>query len=221
VVTLRARALLLDFDGVLVDSTAAVERAWTLWADERGLDRAHILAHAHGRRSADVIRLVAPDMDVEVEAALLEDREVDSASTVRAFEGAAALLAGLPPRKWAIVTSGTRKLATARLRATGLPIPDALITADDVTKGKPEPDPYLLAARTLGVAPEDCVVIEDAPAGAEAARRAGMRAIAVISSHAPEEFDEPTAMVAKLTAITVATDDDELQITVEPLDRQV
>lgn len=220
-IVLRARALLLDFDGVLVDSTAAVERAWTLWADERGLDRDEILANAHGRRSADVIRLIAPDLDVASEAARIETREVDSAHTVSAFEGADTLLATLPARRWAIVTSGTRKLATARLQATGLPVPDVLVTADDVTEGKPSPDPYLLAARTLDVAAEDCVVIEDAPAGAQAARNAGMRAIAVISSHAAEEFDEPTAMVAALTDITVTAGEHELEIAVIALDEQV
>jgi mannitol-1-/sugar-/sorbitol-6-phosphatase len=139
------------------------------------------VAGCHGRPGAELVAEHAPEADVAAEMEWLEQHEIDAAGSVRAFDGAADLLAG--DVTVAIVTSCTAPLARARLKATGLPVPEVLVTADRVTRGKPAPDPYLLAARELGVAPEDCVVLEDAPAGIDAGRAAGMTVLAIATTH--------------------------------------
>jgi sugar-phosphatase len=170
---------LFDLDGVLVDSRLAVERAWRGWAVERGLDAAAVVARLHGRRAIDVVRLVAPHLDAAAEKQALVARELGDSDGVVAAPGAAPLLASLPPAAWAIVTSGTRAIATARLRQARLPIPDVLITADDVAQGKPHPEGYLRAAARLAAAAARCIVVEDAPAGVAAGRAADMTVIGV------------------------------------------
>src|SRR5262249_17289731 len=152
-------------DGVLVDSGAAVERAWEQWAARHGLQLDHVLAEAHGRRTTDTIRAVAPWLDAEAEARGLEEAEAADTDGGGALPGAASLLEVLPVGSWAVATSGTRSLATTRLMHAGLPLPEVLVTAEDVERGKPDPQPYVAAARALGVEPSRCLVIEDAPAG--------------------------------------------------------
>jgi mannitol-1-/sugar-/sorbitol-6-phosphatase len=175
------RAILSDLDGVLIDSGAVVDDTWRTWASRHGLDADAIVAGCHGRPGAELVAEHAPQADVAAEMEWLERYEIDAAGRVRAFDGAAELLAS--DLTVAIVTSCTAPLAHARLTATGLRIPDVLVTADRVARGKPAPDPYLLAAEELGVAPADCVVLEDAPAGIEAGRAAGMTVLAVATTH--------------------------------------
>ncbi len=174
-----ARGLLFDNDGVLVDSDAAVAASWSRWALEHDLDPAAVLAVVHGRRAADTVAdLVAEDRRAAA-AELIDRYELQDAGTVPAVAGAADLLAALPPDVWAVVTSGTPALATARLTAAGLPLPGAMVTGHDVRTGKPDPEGYLLGARLLGVPPEETVVVEDAPAGIAAGRAAGARVVGV------------------------------------------
>ena len=182
-VELTALALLFDLDGVLVDSTANVERHWRNWADRHGLDSAALLEVVHGRRAIDTIRELAPHLDADAELAAMVAAETTDTTGITALAGAKELLDSLPPGSWAIVTSGTRAIAEARLRVTGLPTPAVLITAEGVSRGKPDPEGYLAAAHALGMRPGDCVVVEDAPAGIEAARRGGMRCIALLTTH--------------------------------------
>lgn len=196
---IRCGAILFDLDGVLMDSRVAVERAWVRWAAGHGIDSTAVLTEAHGRRTIDTIRAVAPSLDVEVEARLLEARESTDFDGVTTLPGAAKLLAALPPGSWTVVTSGTRALATGRLAHGGLPIPEQLITADDVERGKPDPQPYLAGAAALGVDPEECLVIEDAPAGIEAGKAAGMRVLAVATT-----FDEGVLAAADYVAGSLA-----------------
>jgi sugar-phosphatase len=178
-VTLPARGLLLDNDGVLVDSDAAVTTSWSRWATEQGLDPAGVVAVVHGRRSADTVADLVPGAR-RVEATALIDRyELEDAETVPAVPGAADLLASLPAEVWAVVTSGTPALATARLTAAGLPLPEAMVTGPDVTAGKPHPECYRLGARALGLRPEETVVLEDSPAGVAAGRAAGARVVGI------------------------------------------
>ena len=198
-----ADALLFDLDGVLVDSTANVERHWRDWATTNGLDAARVLSVVHGRRAIDSIREQAPHLDAERELATLVEAEMRDTSGILVFDGAVELLASIPRGRWAIVTSGTHGVASARLRATGLPVPEVLITADRVTRGKPDPEGYLAAAEALGFAPARCIVVEDAPVGVEAARRGGMRCIAITSTHTAGELTAATAVVRELRAITV------------------
>lgn len=185
--TLECGALLFDLDGVLVDSGASTERAWRLWAEKHDLDAQEILKIAHGRRTVETVQLVAPHLSAEDEKAILEDIEVEDVAEIGEILGAAELLRALPPERWAVVTSGTRKLATSRLHQMSLPVPRVLVCAEDVTNGKPDPECYLKAARLLGVDSEDCIVIEDAPTGIEAAHAAGMRVIVLATTHSAEE----------------------------------
>jgi mannitol-1-/sugar-/sorbitol-6-phosphatase len=200
---LDASALLFDLDGVLVDSTANVERHWRDWATSNRLDPEQILAVVHGRRAIDTIREQASHLDVERELATLVEAEMRDTAGILVFDGAAGLLASIPKGRWAIVTSGTHGVASARLRATGLPIPDVLVTADRVKAGKPDPEGYLAAANALGFTGARCIVVEDAPAGVEAAQRAGMRCIAIASTHTSAELTAATAVVQVLRDIEV------------------
>jgi len=199
-------AVLFDCDGVLVDSAASVERAWRRWAAERGLDVDAVVAIAHGRRTEDTLRRLGFSDDLAAEVERVEGAEIADAASVSAFREAAALLPALPPRTWAVVTSGTRALATSRLAAAGLPPPAVLVTAEDVAAGKPDPEGYLEAARRLGRPPADCVVLEDAPAGVQAALAAGMPVVALPTTHAAEELAAAT-LVARWEEIVVRAAD--------------
>jgi mannitol-1-/sugar-/sorbitol-6-phosphatase len=172
-------ALLIDLDGVLIDSTPAVARVWTQWSLEHGLDPDEVVAHAHGRPSVTTIREFLPHSDYEAEDREVERREINDLAGVVPLPGALELLASLPADRWTIVTSGTRALAEVRIRAAGLPLPRTFITASDVVHGKPDPEPYLKAASILGFISSDCVVLEDAPAGIRAGKAAGARVIAL------------------------------------------
>ena len=201
---LAASALLFDLDGVLVDSTASVEHPWREWATGHGLDVAKILAVVHGRRAIDTIREQAPHLDAERELATLVAAESRETTGITVIPGAAELLASIPADRWAIVTSGPYPVALARLRTAGLPVPRVLVTADRVKAGKPDPEGYLAAARTLDFAPARCVVVEDAPAGVEAARRGGMRCIAVLTTHRADALRDSTFVARELRDIVVA-----------------
>ncbi len=175
---LPCKGILFDCDGVLVDSDASVLTAWTRWANDLGLVPEQVTALVHGRRAADTVAELVPDRERAAAALHQIDRyEVEDAATVTAIPGAADLVAMLDPDLWAVVTSGTRELATARLEAAGLPAPRVLITAGDVTAGKPHPEGYLAAAARLGLAASDTVVFEDATSGIDAARAAGVGAV--------------------------------------------
>ena len=204
---LECDAVLFDLDGVLVDSTACVERHWRRWAAEHHLDPDAIMRFAHGRPTVETIRLVAPHLPAEEEAARLNAAEAFDTDGVSVVEGAVRLLHSLPREAWAVATSGTRDTAMTRLRHGGLPVPTVLVTADDVKRGKPDPEAYLLAAAGLGVKPEACLVVEDAPAGIRAARAAGMRVVAVVSTHARAELGEANVTVARLVSIEVSPSD--------------
>jgi sugar-phosphatase len=198
-------ALLFDLDGVLIDSTSCITRHWTTWADLHGLNIGEVMEVAHGLRTVETMRLVAPHLDAEAESKQHTAREIADTDGIVAIEGALQLLDALPGDAWAVVTSGCAELATARLRRAGLPVPVVLVTADDVLHGKPAPDPYLLGAERLGVPVEQCVAIEDAPAGLQSARAAGMRAIGVASTHSREELHRATVIVDRLSALSIST----------------
>ncbi len=197
------RAILFDLDGVLVDSTACIERHWTRWATRHGLEPAQVIRAAHGRPTVETIREVAPHLSAEEETARMEAGEADDTDGVVAFEGAAELLGSLPAGTWAVATSGTRHIASSRLAQTGLPVPAVLITADDIRRGKPDPEPYLLAAKGLGLAVSDCVVVEDAPSGVASARAAGARVVAVTTSHKAGEVAAADAIVREVGDVRV------------------
>jgi sugar-phosphatase len=199
---LRCAALLFDLDGVLVDSSASIQRNWKKWADLHGIDLTSVMRSSYGVRTVDTMRILAPHLDAEQEAARLTAAETSDTEGVAAIDGALILLQGIPPNRWAVVTSGSRELAMARLGRAGLPIPSVLISSGDVQHGKPAPDPYLEGARWLGYPPEDCAAVEDAPAGIASARAAGMQVVAVASTHARRDLDTPFA-VDTLSAVRI------------------
>ena len=204
--TFSCSAILFDLDGVLCDSTRAVDREWRAWAARKGVDGDAIMAIAHGVRTIEVIRRVAPHLDAAAEAAAIESHEAHDQSGVTVMPGAGDLVKSIPYGRWGVVTSGSRLLATNRLRFCGLPVPEVLVTSDDVKNGKPHPEPYLKGARGLGFAPEECLVIEDAPAGIEAARAAGMKVVGITSTYAMGAIEHADAVIGKLAQIRVMSD---------------
>jgi sugar-phosphatase len=199
-----ARAILFDLDGVLVDSTGSVGRVWRAWAERHGLNAEQVIRAAHGRRSIETIRACAPWLDAGAENEVVEQTEIDDTRDLAVIAGAGRLLAILPVERWAVVTSGTRALATSRLRAAGLPIPDALVTANEVTNGKPSPEPYLKGAESLGYAAADCLVIEDTPPGIESAHAAGMKCVALLTTYAAETLTAADAIIRDLRDVTIS-----------------
>ena len=213
-VTLTCQAILFDLDGVLVDSTPAVARTWTRWAVAHRIDPQRAIAHAHGRRSIETVRALAPELKAEEENLRVEQMEIEDKEGVTALPGAARLLTTLPQNRLAIVTSATRPLARARIGYAGLPLPEHLLTADDVTEGKPSPEPYLKGAALLGFAAQDCLVIEDAPAGITSARTAGMQVIAVPTTYSAADLAGATVIAPSLLAVIVQVRGHSLQINV-------
>jgi mannitol-1-/sugar-/sorbitol-6-phosphatase len=183
----ECRAVLFDLDGVLVDSAAYVEDQWRAWARSKGLSAEPFLRICHGRRALETIQLAAPHLDAAAEVAAFVP-DVTQSGVLHPVEGASRLLQALPAGSWAVATSGTRAVATERLRKAGLPIPHVLVCAEDVIHGKPSPDVYLMAAAAVGASPSECIVIEDAPAGIQAARAAGMAVVALTTTHRKEDL---------------------------------
>ena len=200
--SIRCDAILFDLDGVLVDSATRVEETWNQWARKHGLDPARVIEVAHGRRTLETVKLVAPHLAATEEVAHLEANESSNTDGVFEVEGARELLERLPAARWAIVTSGIRAIATLRIRHTGLPMPKVLVCAEEIGHGKPHPEGYLTAAARLGVAPERCVVIEDAPAGLEAARAAGMRSIGVCGTYPAEALSMADVIISSLRTLS-------------------
>jgi sugar-phosphatase len=177
-------AFLFDMDGTILTSIKAAERVWGQWAKGHGLDVDAFLPTIHGKRTEETIRALAlPGVDPVLEAASITRAEIEDVAGVEAIRGVADFLSSLPRERWAIVTSAPRLLAEARIAAAGLPVPEVLVAAEDVERGKPAPDPFLLGARKLGVAPADCLVFEDTLAGLQSAAAAGMASIVVTTTH--------------------------------------
>ncbi len=202
-VKISCGAVLFDLDGVLVDSVRSGDKQWRVWATEPALDPAVVIPAAHGVPTIETIRRFAPQVpfpiDVEAEARMMERREIEDRESVLPVTGAADLLARIPPDRWTIVTSGTRALAEARLGYVGLPVPRTMVTASDITRGKPDPEPYLKGAAALKTAPTECVVIEDAPSGIRAGHAAGMRTIGIRSTYPREAIAEADYVVNRLS----------------------
>lgn len=199
-------AILFDLDGVLVDSTATVERQWSAWARRKGVDIKAILAISHGRRTSEVIRAAAPHLNADAEAREIEEREAQDHEGLTAVPGAAELIGSVPDGHWGVVTSGPRYLQTERLKFCGLPVPKVFVTADDVARGKPDPEPYLKGAEWLGFSPVDCLVIEDAPPGIQSARAAGMKVIGLASTFDAEKLNGADAVVQGLLKVRLSID---------------
>jgi mannitol-1-/sugar-/sorbitol-6-phosphatase len=185
---LHCSALLFDMDGVLVDSTPAVARVWTGWATEHGLVPDEVVRRAHGRPSLATIQELLPDGDYDAENREVERREIEDIADVVALPGALALLQVIPESRWTVVTSATRALAEVRLRAAGLPVPRNLVSASDLERGKPFPDPYLKGADVLHISPAECIVAEDAASGVRSGKAAGARVLGLRTTSTDAEL---------------------------------
>jgi sugar-phosphatase len=200
--SLDVHAVLFDMDGTLVESATAMDRHTRMWARRHSLDPEKVIRAAHGRRDIDFIRELAPDADPYAELAWFDHLSCTDTDGVRAAPGAPGLLGTLPPRRWGLVTSATRRVARSRMAAAGLPLPDVVVCAEDVTAGKPSPEGYLAAAARVGAPPSRCLVIEDAEVGLRAARAAGMPALAVAGPPGPVHGHR----IAGLDALSVTAD---------------
>jgi sugar-phosphatase len=213
-VRVEVEAILFDIDGTLVDSTAAVERAWRSWAARRGLAAEAVLRVCHGRRTEDTVAELLPAEQRQDAVAELEQMELSDLDDVVALPATQALLSRLPGDRWAAVTSGSGALMQARLAAAGLPVPAVLVSAEDVTAGKPDPAGYRQAAQALGFDIARCLIVEDAPAGIEAGRRAGAPVLAVATSHRYSELASASVVIPDLSACTVEQDNQRLVVTI-------
>ncbi|MFE5604335.1 HAD family hydrolase [Streptomyces coelicoflavus] len=212
---LHAQALLFDNDGTLLSSLASVRRCWTRWAVEYGITAERFgQVELHGRPAAEIAADLLPAARVAEAVARIEQLEVEDVpgGGVHLLPGTRAFLDALPADRWAVVTSATRRLAEARLDAVGI-LPKILVAADDITRGKPDPEPYLLGARALGVDPADCVVFEDAPAGLRSGRAAGMRTVALATTHPAGELGADL-VVDDLSALSALVTDAGIEISV-------
>jgi sugar-phosphatase len=220
-VTIRCKGILFDMDGILISSLGSVERSWTKWALMRGVDPEQALKVVHGRRSIETIALLRPDLDAATENLIIENLEIEDRDGVAVLPGVLELLAKLPRDRWTVVTSATEPLARVRLEAGGIPVPERIVTADDVSEGKPHPAPYLAGAALLGFAPEECVVFEDAASGVQAGHAAGCTVIATTFSHSVESLAPANYLIEDLRSVEVATlgGDEGLELRFTPLVR--
>jgi len=209
----NCRAILFDLDGVLVNSAECVERTWREWSARHRLNPEEVIGIAHGRRTIETVRAIAPHLDALAEVEALEAKEALTTEGIYEIEGARELITQLPFGKWAIVTSGTRTIAEFRLKHVGIPIPPVMVCADEISHGKPQPEGYLTAASRLGMMPGDCVVIEDTPPGIEAAHNAHMRVIAVATTYTPDHLADADSIVERLTDLQIGVRGDAIQIT--------
>ncbi len=211
------KGLLFDMDGVLISSIGSVNRCWRRWAAHYGVPNAEQFEISHGTRAVDVMLGLRPDFtddQAREGLKLIEDMEIDDVDDLLVLPGVRELLNSLPVERWTIVTSATRRLMVARLKAAGLPQPARMITGSDVVNGKPHPEPYISGARILGLEPADCVVIEDAPTGVGSGKAAGSRVLGVLGTHAAEDLYGAGAewVVGSLTGLKATAAGDEVAL---------
>ena len=204
-------------DGVLLSSIGSVRRCWRRWAKMYGVPNAEEYEVPHGVRAIDIVKALRPDIDPQEGLRAIEEMEVQDVADLQVLPGVKTLLAGLPLERWAIVTSSTRRLLLARLKAAGLPVPERIISADDVERGKPDPEPYRRGAELLRFRPEECLVVEDAPSGVGAGKAAGSRVLGVLGTHSAEDLNEADWIVGSLEGLVVKVDPDGLQLRFLPV----
>ena len=216
------KGLLFDMDGVLISSIGSVNRCWRRWAAHYGVPNAEQFEISHGTRAVDVMLGLRPDFTEEQAREglkLIEDMEIDDVDDLLVLPGVRELLNSLPVERWTIVTSATRRLMVARLKAAGLPQPVRMITANDVVNGKPHPEPYISGARILGFEPADCVVVEDAPTGVGSGKAAGSRVLGVLGTHQASELYSAGAewVVASMAGVKATASGDDVRLEFESI----
>jgi mannitol-1-/sugar-/sorbitol-6-phosphatase len=216
-VCVTAKGILFDMDGVLVSSIGSVVRSWRRWAKLYDVPDAESFEVPHGMRARDIIKTLRPDVDLQQATRAIEDLEVEDIADLQVLPGVKTLLQSLPLERWAIVTSSTRRLLLARLGAAGLPVPERIVSGDDVERGKPDPEPYRRGAELLGFRPEECVVVEDAPSGVTAGKQAGCRVLGVLGTHSAEDLHEADRVVGSLEELAVTVDPSGLKLRFLPV----
>jgi sugar-phosphatase len=218
-VVIHCKGILFDMDGILISSLASVERSWTKWSNLRGLDPAYVLGLIHGRRAIESVAELRPDLDPQKELKLIEDIELADGEGITILPGVKELIAALPWERWTVVTSATEGLARMRLSASGIPVPERLVTAETVNEGKPNPAPYLAGAALLGLAPEECVVFEDSASGVAAGCAARCIVVATTFSHEAEHLECADYLVRDLTGVQASVVPEGLALRLTPLER--
>ena len=214
-VVVTTKGLLFDMDGVLISSIGSVRRSWRKWAKMYDIPDAENYEVPHGMRAIEIVKSLRSDIDANDGLRVIEDIEVADTDDLKVLAGVKALLESLPADRWAIVTSATHRLTVERLRVAGLPVPERLISADMVEKGKPDPEPYRRGAELLGLRPEECVVVEDAPSGVGAGKAAGARVLGVLGTHTVEELEAADWITKSLEGLMVQVDSDVLRLEFE------
>jgi len=218
--TVETRGLLFDMDGVLISSTGSVVRCWQRWCKLYGVPNAAQFQVPHGTRAADIVRMLKPQFnEAQVAEGLhaIEELELVDTADLRALPGVKALLARLPPERWAVVSSATRRLLIGRLAAAGLPVPANYISGEMVERGKPDPEPYRRGAELLGFASAECIVVEDAPSGVGAGVAAGCRVLAVLGTHPAAQLRAATWLARSLEEVDVTVKADGLELRFKPV----
>lgn len=215
--TIRCKALLLDLDGTLTDADADAVKYWSEWARSVGVEPEEVLRARESGRRRDTISSLLPGLseeEVEDEVKRVRSAAMESAKNIVILPGAKRLIAELPADRWAIVTSNDREVALARLNAAGLPVPDVLVAAEDVTTGKPDPEGYLMAAQLLGVEASEAAVVDDATVGIEAAQAAGMMTIAIREDGTMPGDQRANASVSTLADVTARVENGDVILTI-------
>jgi sugar-phosphatase len=216
-INVETKGLLFDMDGVLVSSIGSVVRCWRRWAEIYDVPNAEIYEVPHGMRAVEIIQTLRPDIDLAEGMRVIEDMEIEDTADLKVLPGVKTLLESLPPERWAIVTSATRRLLLGRLKVAGLPVPERIISGDMVVRGKPDPEPYRRGAELLGFDPEDCVVVEDAPSGVGSGKAAGCRVLGVLGTHSEEQLQETDWIVDSLEGLAVTPHSEGLELRFEPV----
>ena len=211
-VAVETKGILFDMDGVLISSIGSVVRCWKRWAKIYGIPDAENYEVPHGMRAIEIVKSLRPDIDPVEGLRVIEDMEIEDTADLKVLPGVKALLESLPPERWAIVTSATKRLMLGRLAVAGLPVPSRIISGDMVERGKPDPEPYRRGAALLGAKPEECVVVEDAPSGVGAGIAAGCRVLGVLGTHSREELREANWVAASLEGLVVRASEGGLEL---------
>jgi sugar-phosphatase len=218
-VCVTANGILFDMDGVLISSIGSVRRSWRLWAKMYDVPNAEEYEVPHGVRAIDIVKQLRPDIDPHEGLRVIEDIEVNDVADLTVLPGVKKLLDCLPSDRWAIVTSSTGRLLLARLKAAGLPVPERIISADTVERGKPDPEPYRRGADLLGFRAEDCLVVEDAPSGVGSGKAAGCRVLGVLGTHLAADLRQADWVVGSLEGMAVTAKADVLELRFSPVAR--
>jgi len=213
----KVKGILFDMDGVLVSSIGSVVRCWREWAEHYEIPNAEVFMVPHGMRAIEIVTSLRPDIDPQEGLRFIEDLEMNDVADLVVLPGVRVLLQSLPVERWAIVTSATKRLLLGRLQAAGLPVPERIISADMVERGKPDPEPYQRGAELLGLRPEDCLVVEDAPSGLGAGLAAGCRVLGVAGTHSVDDLKDAHWVVRSLEGVSVSADADGLEVRFTPV----